>query len=77
MSAPPTRFQPYRRRRGPEEQEVYEALAVLSHGERLELLRDVPLPRSVKLGGASVIAHRARQAGVLGEVLTAMGSHHL
>jgi hypothetical protein len=73
MPSPPP-FHPDRRRRSPEEQEVYEALAVLSHGERLELLRDMPLPRSVKLGGASVIAHRARQAGVLGEVLAAIRS---
>ena len=78
MSAPPTPppFHPYRRRRGAEEQEVYDALAVLSEEERLELLRDAPLARSVKLGAASVIAHRARQSGVLGEVLAAIRSHH-
>lgn len=40
----------------PEEQEVYEALAIPSHDERLEVLRDVPLPRSVKLAEARLIA---------------------
>lgn len=70
----PATLPPRRRHRGPEEQEVYEAMAVLSHGERFEVLRDVPLPRSFKLAGAGVIAHCARQAGVLGRVLASIRS---
>lgn len=64
-----------RRRRGPHEQKVYEALAALDQGERLEALRDVPLSRSVKLAGASRIALSAVEHGVLDDVLEAICSY--
>jgi hypothetical protein len=64
-----------RRRRGPEEKKVHEALTGLSQGERLEALRDLPLSRSVKLGGASRIALSARELGVLDDVLDAIRSY--
>jgi len=64
-----------RRRRGPHEQKVYEALAALDQGECLEALRNVPLSRSVKLGGASRIALSAVEHGVLDDVLEAIRSY--
>jgi hypothetical protein len=54
---------------------VHEALAALSQGERLEALRDVPLSRSVKLGGASQIALSAVEHGVLEDALEAIRSY--
>lgn len=53
----------------------HEAIAGLSQTERLEALRDVPLSRSVKLGGASRIAIGAAQLGILGDVLDAIRSY--
>jgi hypothetical protein len=55
-----------------DEQKVREALAGLSQTERLEALRNVPLWRSVKLGGASRIALGAAQLGILGDVFDAL-----
>ena len=73
--SPPTLPDRDRRRRGPHEQKVHEALAALSQGERLEALRDVPLSRSVKLGGPSRIALSAVEHGLLDEVLAAIRSY--
>jgi hypothetical protein len=58
-----------------DEQKVREALAALRQTERLEALRDVPLSRSVKLGGASRIVLGAAQLGILGDVLDAIRSY--
>lgn len=58
-----------------DEQKVREALAALSQTERLEALRDVPLSRSVKLGGVSRIVLGAAQLGILGDVLDAIRSY--
>ena len=58
-----------------DEQKVRDALAALSQTERLEALRDVPLSRSVKLGGTSRIVLGARQLGILGDVLDAIRSY--
>jgi hypothetical protein len=58
-----------------DEQKVREVLAALSQTERLEALRNVPLSRSVKLGGPSRIVLGARQLGILGDVLDAIRSY--
>jgi hypothetical protein len=73
--SPPTPPDRDRPRRGPHEQKVREALAALSQTERLEALRDVPLSRSVKLGGASRIVLGAAQLGILGDVLDALRAY--
>jgi hypothetical protein len=54
---------------------VHEALAALSQTERFEALRNVPLSRSVKLGGASRIVLGAAQLGILGDVLDAIRAY--
>jgi hypothetical protein len=46
-----------------DEQKVREALEALTQTERLVALRNVPLTRSVKLGGASRIVLGAAQLG--------------
>jgi hypothetical protein len=58
-----------------DEQKVREALAALSQTERLEALHNVPLSRSVKLGGTSRIVLGAKELGILGDVLGAIRSY--
>ncbi len=58
-----------------DEQKVREALAALSQAERLEALREVPLSRSVKFGGASRIVLGAAQLGILDDVLDAIRAY--
>lgn len=48
------------------------ALHRLTVHQRLEVLADVDLPRSVKLNGAATIASRVRQLGKLEEVERAL-----
>lgn len=74
-SRPPSSSRPDWRRRGDVKQEVRAALAALSQSERLDALRDVPISRSVKLGGPSRIALNAREIGILDEVLEAIRSY--
>lgn len=66
---------PGRHRRALLEVEVHQALARLSHSERLEALRDVPLARSDKLCGPSRIVLVARGRGLLDHVLEAIRSY--
>lgn len=76
--APPPRTPPVRDRRrlARHEQEVRQALASLTQSERLDALRDVPLSRSVQLGGPGRIARAARDLSLLSDVLEAIRSYH-
>ncbi len=58
-----------------DEQKLRKALAALSQTERLEALRNVPLSRSVELGGTSRIVLGAAQLGILGDVLDAIRAY--
>ena len=74
-SRPTSSSRPDWDRPGAVEQEVRASLAALRQSERLEALRDVALARSVKLGGASRIALKARELGMLDEVHEAIRSY--